>query len=95
MGFALQPWQLVVLILLGFSFILMMFALPLWYICRKAGFSPWLTLLNCIPFGTPVLLYLLAFADWKRHPMYAESPAPEISAVPAPQPNKPIPIRPS
>lgn len=39
-------------------------AVPMWFVCRKAGFSPWLTLLNCIPFGTPVLLYLLAFADW-------------------------------
>lgn len=95
MGSALQGWQVVVFVLLGFSFGLMMFALPLWFICKRAGFSPWLTLLNCIPFGTPVLLYLLAFAEWKRHPMFVASPVSVPTATPAPNPPKPIPIRPS
>ena len=38
--------------------------IPFWFICKKAGFSPWLALLNLIPFGTLILLYVLAFAEW-------------------------------
>jgi hypothetical protein len=56
--------------------VLAFWMLPLWFICKKAGFSPWLTLLNCIPFGNAVLLYLLAFADWKRHPLFQAEPVP-------------------
>lgn len=43
---------------------------PSWFICKKAGFSPWLSLLCLIPsLGTLVLLYILAFADWKVTPL--------------------------
>ena len=42
---------------------------PFWFICKKAGFSPWLSLLNIIPFGNIVLIYVLAFADWKVVPI--------------------------
>jgi hypothetical protein len=65
MGAWLQPHLIVVLFILGIPFVLALWVVPLWFVCRKAGFSPWLTLLNCIPFGTPILLYLLAFADWR------------------------------
>jgi hypothetical protein len=42
---------------------------PCWFILKKAGFSPWLSLLCIIPsLGTLVLLYVLAFADWKVVP---------------------------
>ncbi len=41
---------------------------PFWFICKKAGFSPWLSLLNIIPFGNLVLIYVLAFAEWKVRP---------------------------
>jgi hypothetical protein len=41
---------------------------PCWFICKKAGFSPWLSLLNLIPMGGLVLLYILAFAEWKVVP---------------------------
>ena len=54
---------------------------PCWFILKKAGFSPWLSLLCILPsLGTLVLLYVLAFAEWK--------------VVPAPQmgwPQPPIP----
>ncbi len=43
--------------------------LPFWFICKKAGFSPWLSLLNIVPFGNIVLIYVLAFADWKVMPI--------------------------
>ena len=42
--------------------------IPFWFICKKAGFSPWLSLLNFIPLGNLVLLYILAFAEWKTVP---------------------------
>ncbi len=46
---------------------------PCWFILKKAGFSPWLSLLCIMPsLGTVVLLYVLAFSEWK--------------VVPAPQP---------
>ncbi|HEY2470605.1 MAG TPA: hypothetical protein VGI45_22615 [Terracidiphilus sp.] len=43
--------------------------IPCWFICKKAGFSPWLSLINIIPLGNLVLLYVLAFAEWKVMPL--------------------------
>ena len=61
------------------------FMVPCWFICKKAGFSPWLSLLCIIPsLGTLVLLYVLAFADWKV------GPAP-LAAYPPPYPPPPQP----
>jgi intracellular septation protein A len=42
--------------------------IPTWFICKKAGFSPWLSLIVIVPFGGLVLLYVLAFAEWKVVP---------------------------
>ena len=39
-------------------------ALPFWFICKKAGLSPWLSLIMFIPFGALVLPFVLAFIDW-------------------------------
>jgi len=47
---------------------LVIFIVPFWFICKKAGFSPWLSLLNLIPLGSLILLYILAFAEWKPLP---------------------------
>lgn len=38
--------------------------LPFWFIFRKAGFHPALSLLMVIPFVDIVLKFYLAFADW-------------------------------
>jgi hypothetical protein len=48
---------------------LVVIILPFWFICKKAGFSPWLALLNVIPLGNLILLYVLAFAEWKVVPV--------------------------
>ncbi len=48
--------------------ILTVIILPCWFICKKAGFSPWLSLVNIAPFGMLILLYVLAFAEWKVVP---------------------------
>lgn len=53
------------LILVGLAILIV----PFWFICKKAGFSPWLALLNIIPFGNLVLIYVLAFAEWKVAPV--------------------------
>jgi hypothetical protein len=53
-----------VIILVGLAIVI----LPLWMICKKAGFSPWLSLLSLIPLGGLILLYVLAFSDWKVMP---------------------------
>jgi ABC-type transport system involved in cytochrome c biogenesis permease subunit len=52
--------------------------LPFWFILKKAGFSPWLSLINMVPFGTLILLYVMAFSDWKV------VPAPEVGWMPPP-----------
>jgi hypothetical protein len=56
---------------------------PFWFICKKAGFSPWLSLLNIVPMGNLVLIYVLAFADWKVAPT---PPATWASGYPPPPP---------
>lgn len=58
--------------------------LPFWFICKKAGFSPWLSLLNIVPFGGIILWYVLAFADWKVVPI-----APPAYMPPSPYPPQP------
>jgi len=59
--------------------------LPFWFICKKAGFSGWLSLLNIVHFGTLILLYVLAFAEWKV------VPAPEENWLPPQMPPPPFP----
>jgi hypothetical protein len=61
---------------------------PCWLILKKAGFTPWLALLCLIPsLGTLVLLYVLAFSDWKV------LPPPELGWPPQPPypPQPPLP----
>ncbi len=68
------------IIVVGGLIALAIILIPYWFICKKAGFSPWLTLLNIVPFGGLVLIYVLAFAEWK--------------VAPAPQPGWPQPPMP-
>ena len=37
---------------------------PYWFIFRKAGFHPALSLLMIIPFASVIMRFFLAFADW-------------------------------
>jgi hypothetical protein len=59
--FAIMP----ILILVGLAIVIV----PFWFILKKAGFSPWLALLNAVPLGNLILLYVLAFAEWKVAPI--------------------------
>lgn len=38
--------------------------IPFWRICKRVGWSPWLSLLWLIPFVGVVFLYILAFSEW-------------------------------
>ena len=54
-----------VLILVGLAIVIV----PVWFICKKAGFSPWLSLLCAVPLGNLILLYVLAFSEWRVVPV--------------------------
>ena len=45
-----------------------LFLVPYWRIFSKAGFSGWLSLLMVIPLINIVILYYVAFANWKIRP---------------------------
>jgi hypothetical protein len=77
MGFYLVLWVVIMAAII----------LPFWFILKKAGFTPWLSLINIVPFGTPVLIYILAFAQWKV------IPAPQMAWQP-PYPPPPYPPQP-
>ena len=68
--------------------------IPCWFICKKAGFSPWLSLLCLLAGpGLLVLLYILAFAQWKvvPAPQMVWTPQPPMPPNYPPQP--PLPPR--
>jgi len=58
--------------------------IPTWFICKKAGFSPWLSLLIIVPFGGLVLLYVVAFSEWKVAPVTTAVAAWQPPPPPAP-----------
>ena len=76
-----------ILILIGLAVVIV----PFWFICKKAGFSPWLSMLCLVPsIGMLVLLYVLAFADWKVVPAMQTAwgpPQPYPPQALAPPPN--------
>lgn len=55
--------ELIILLLVGAIFVFVV-ALPFWFICKKAGLSPWLSLIVLIPSGVLVLPFVLAFIEW-------------------------------
>jgi hypothetical protein len=63
MGDLLQPWHLIVLMVLLIPFSLLV-VLPFWQIFKKAGFPPSLSLLMLIPFVSLVVLFVIAFSEW-------------------------------
>ena len=63
-----QPWHLVVLLIIS-SLLALIYVVPLWVIAGKAGLQKWATIAAIIPFGAVVVLYYIAFSDWKHnHP---------------------------
>lgn len=43
--------------------------IPMWFVWKKAGFSPWLSILSIIPAVNLIMLYVLAFSEWKVVPV--------------------------
>ena len=85
--FALMMAIIPFIILIGIAILMV----PFWFILKKAGFTPWLSLVCLVPtLGVLVLLYVLAFAEWKvvPAPQQAWSPQPPYSPYP-PQPPYP------
>jgi hypothetical protein len=78
-----------ILILIGIAIVVV----PFWFICKKAGFSPWLSLLNIVPLGNLALIYVLAFADWKVVPAPPTFWQPQAPYPPQPPlvPQQPLP----
>jgi len=57
------------------------FVLPAWFICRKAGLHPALSIFAVIPLGPILFLYILAFCRWPAlRPGSAEAPSPPDGA---------------
>ncbi len=69
-----------ILYLMFFGFfglvISILMVIPYWFIFKKAGFSPFLSLLIFLPIINIVMLYFLAFAKWNVVPAAMVYPAP-------------------
>jgi len=60
--------------------------LPYWFIFKKAGFSPWLTVLMFVPLANLIILYVIAFSEWKVVPVAQTYLPPQYPpAPPSPQ----------
>lgn len=67
MGDLFQPWHLLILFFFLPVF-LVVAILPYWQIFKKAGFAPALSLLIVVPGVNLIVLYVIAFSDWKSGP---------------------------
>jgi hypothetical protein len=47
---------------------ILVYIIPFWMIFKKAGFSPWFALLLFVPLANIIILYVLAFTQWKVVP---------------------------
>ena len=65
MGDLFQPWHLIILFNLFFFFGPLV-VIPYWQIFKKAGFPPILSILVMVPLVNLIVLYYVAFSDWKR-----------------------------
>ena len=68
MGDLLQPWHILVLLFI-LPIFLIVAIVPYWMIFKKAGFPPALSLLMMIPGVSIVVLFVVAFSDWKVMPV--------------------------
>ena len=52
------------IILITIPIVAAVVVIPLWQICKKAGFNPALGLLGIVPIAHVCLMFFLAFAEW-------------------------------
>jgi len=50
--------------------------IPLWRICARLGFPPWISLAALVPLANVLLLYFLAFAEWPMEKTPNKGPLP-------------------
>jgi hypothetical protein len=67
-GELIQPWHLIVIFFFLLPIFMLVTVLPYWMIFKKAGFSPALSLLMIVPGVNFVVLFVVAFTDWKVVP---------------------------
>ena len=48
---------------IGFALLLIW---PMARVLKRIGFSPWLSLVTVIPLGNVILLWVMAYSDWKN-----------------------------
>jgi len=58
-----QPFHLIIVLL-----VFPLFIIPFWYIFKKAGFTPALSLLMIVPLANLLILYYVAFSHWEIRP---------------------------
>jgi hypothetical protein len=59
---------LIPMMFFGLIFTVVM-VIPYWFIFKKAGFSPWLAVLMFVPLANIIILYVIAFSEWKVVPV--------------------------
>ena len=67
-GEFLQPWHMIIILFFFLPILTVIVVVPYWMIFKKAGFTPALSLLMIVPVVHFVVLYVLAFAEWKVIP---------------------------
>ena len=63
MGELFTPTHLMILVCVSFVWSAV-FIVPFWFIFKKAGFSPFMSLLMILPGVNLAMLYVLAFSTW-------------------------------
>ncbi|MBS1814268.1 MAG: hypothetical protein JSS87_05285 [Acidobacteria bacterium] len=82
MGELFQPTHIMILMVLLFFFPIIV--VPYWFIFKKAGFPPAISLLMFFPLLNLLILYIVAFSRWKVVPA-EQIPQHQYSYPPAPQ----------
>ena len=67
MGDLLQPWHLIILLLIGLPAVAI-FTVPFWLISRRAGLHPAISLLTALPLIGVLAMYYIALAKWPNVP---------------------------
>jgi len=65
--------------------------IPYWQIFKKAGFTPWLALLMFVPLANIIILYVVAFSQWRVAPLPVGYPTSYPAQYPAPTYQPPAP----
>jgi hypothetical protein len=92
-----DPHLIYLLPFMGFMVLVggLVYIIPFWMIFKKAGFSPWLVLLLFVPLANIIVLYILAFSEWKVVPISQVAGAAYPPAVYPPQTTYPAPYAPA